>query len=383
MAERVMIVDDTPENLQVLGGVLEAEDWEVCVAGSGPEALAAIERDPPDIVLLDVLMPGMDGYEVCRRLKAGPDTRDIPVIFLTALQDEGNEATGLGLGACDFITKPFNIELVRLRIRNQLALRGLQARLARHAEELETTVRERTAELEEARRRLELLGEGKDILLKMLAFELSIPATGISGIAQLAINELPDDGRRRRWQGVIDQHGRRIAEILSDAEELGRFERSTSLVGLKPRNVVELVERSADQVAPHLVGKSLSFSIRKPPEPLFIQVDPELMTRALAGILKFSIGLADEAGRVECGFRGGRTTSDIVLTFGTKAAIGGRRASIKEFGREGLDSLTREASVMEMLLAEKLVELFGGSIVWNVREEGIADCVISLRNAAY
>lgn len=136
---RVLVVDDTETNVDLLVGMLD-EVYDVRVATDGAGALEAVAEEKPDMILLDVMMPGMDGYEVCRRLKASPETRDIPVIFLTAMTGENDEARGLSLGAVDYIAKPFSPELVKSRVNNQIELK-------RYRDRLEDLVRERTSEL--------------------------------------------------------------------------------------------------------------------------------------------------------------------------------------------------------------------------------------------
>lgn len=116
---RVLIVDDTPINLSLMSELLE-EWYEVRVANSGKKALRIVESDrPPDLILLDIMMPEMNGYETCRALKANPLTRDIPVIFLTAMGDAEDEKTGFDLGAADYITKPISPPIVLARVRMQ------------------------------------------------------------------------------------------------------------------------------------------------------------------------------------------------------------------------------------------------------------------------
>lgn len=138
--ETILVVDDSPTNILVLREVL-ADGYKVLAASNGPEALEIAFGDPaPDLVLLDVLMPGMDGYEVCRRLKAGEKTRHIPVLFVTTLSEEQDESRGLELGAVDYITKPVRPEVVRARVRNHLRLKAYQ-------EHLEELVAERTLEV--------------------------------------------------------------------------------------------------------------------------------------------------------------------------------------------------------------------------------------------
>jgi len=141
---RVMVVDDTEANIDILLETL-SDDYKVVVATDGESALEDIRKNPPDLILLDIMMPGMDGYEVCQKLKAMEMTHNIPVIFLTALKEEGDEARGLGLGAVDYITKPFNPELVKARVRNHLELKH-------HQNHLEELVEARTREIAERQR---------------------------------------------------------------------------------------------------------------------------------------------------------------------------------------------------------------------------------------
>ena len=136
----VLIVDDVPTNIAILSGVLKQEGYRTKVATNGEKALLiSAEADRPDLILLDVQMPGMDGYEVCKRLKRSAETRDIPVIFVTAQTEVQNEEEGFRVGAVDYIQKPFSGPIVRARVRSQLALQAAHrdAREAqRHADEL-------------------------------------------------------------------------------------------------------------------------------------------------------------------------------------------------------------------------------------------------------
>jgi len=118
----LLIVDDTPLNIRVLAEALRA-DHQVKVATSGPRALELAVTGSPDLILLDVMMPGMDGYEVCRRLKENPDTKSIPVIFITARSAPEDEARGLQLGAADYVVKPFHLPVVKARVALQLRLK--------------------------------------------------------------------------------------------------------------------------------------------------------------------------------------------------------------------------------------------------------------------
>lgn len=128
----ILIVDDEPINIEVLAAILES-DYEVVFATDGARAIELAENVRPDLILLDVVMPGMDGYEVCTRLKSNKATAGIPVIFATALGDREAETRGLELGAVDYVTKPINPPTVRMRIRNQVELKRARDELFRLA----------------------------------------------------------------------------------------------------------------------------------------------------------------------------------------------------------------------------------------------------------
>ncbi|WP_371188789.1 HD domain-containing phosphohydrolase [Thalassotalea maritima] len=155
----ILVVDDNPDNIDVLGGILRP-DYKVKAAVNGPLALKIATNTPkPDLILLDVMMPDMDGHEVCRQLKSNPVTSDIPVIFVTAKSDVADEMAGFKLGAVDYITKPVSAPLVQARVKTHIALYDQQR-------ELERKVIARTHELEQTRveiiRRLGRAAEYKD-----------------------------------------------------------------------------------------------------------------------------------------------------------------------------------------------------------------------------
>ena len=143
----VLVVDDRPENIDLLGDILN-RDYEIKVALNGEKALQiAGSKKPPDIILLDIMMPGMDGYEVCRRLKSDAITQDIPVIFVTSMGEVEDETKGLELGAIDYITKPIRPPIVQARVKSHIELKEARENLKNQNEILEQRVEERTREV--------------------------------------------------------------------------------------------------------------------------------------------------------------------------------------------------------------------------------------------
>ena len=148
--ETILVIDDSPTNLEILHDVLGNAGYEVLVEMDGASGIEQVERNPPHLILLDVMMPKIDGFETCRRLQANPFTKNIPIIFITALTDSEEKVKGLTLGAVDYITKPFEQEEVLARISLHLKLRKLNIELDKQKQELEIRVKERTSELSQA-----------------------------------------------------------------------------------------------------------------------------------------------------------------------------------------------------------------------------------------
>ena len=162
----IMVVDDEPANLALMEGMLRQEGYTVRSFPRGRMALAAAAKQPPDLVLLDINMPEMDGFETCRRLKFNDKLMAIPVIFLSALGEAENKVKAFRCGGMDYITKPFQFEEMHARVATHLQIHHLQRELQIHNEQLEVTVRSRTHEVEESRleilRRLAIAAEYRD-----------------------------------------------------------------------------------------------------------------------------------------------------------------------------------------------------------------------------
>ena len=149
----ILIVDDTPANLRLLAGILAEQGYKIRPASNGQMALLAAQAQPPDLVLLDIMMPEMDGYQVCRMLKANERTRDIPVIFISALDETLDKVTAFLIGGVDYITKPFQVEEVLARVETHLTIARLHRELQHKNQELarqNLELQQRNAELQEA-----------------------------------------------------------------------------------------------------------------------------------------------------------------------------------------------------------------------------------------
>lgn len=305
----VLIVDDTPGSLNLLEELLSQAGHIVRAAQSGAMALRSARLRPPDLILLDVRMPGMDGYELCRRLKGDPATRDVPVIFLSALRETGDMVKGFAAGAVDYIAKPFQGEEVLARVRTHLELHQLQTRL-------EERVAERTEQL--ARSEAELR-DSRERLRELTAFLQSVREDERTSIARELHDELGQaltalrielDWLRRQCAGLGAAAGERAAGAHALVERTIEALRRIS-EGLRPGMLDVLglcaaLEHLAAQFAAHS-GLSCSFAADRDDYPIepgaaiaVFRIVQEALTNVArhAGASGVTVNLRSEDGRL-------------------------------------------------------------------------------------
>ncbi|HWN69538.1 MAG TPA: hybrid sensor histidine kinase/response regulator [Haliangium sp.] len=251
----VLLVDDTPANLGVLFEHLDEHGYRVLVAEDGEEAMDLAERVRPDVILLDVMMPGIDGFETCQRLKAVPETRDIPVIFMTALTDTRDKVRGFRAGAVDYVTKPVQHEEVLARVRTHVEMRALEGRLRAQNARLEREVAERAraqAALKEHVTMLEAQNAELDAFARTVAHNLKDPLNGLIGFADILADEAGLTGDAAEClQNVIDT-AQRMNAITEELLLLARLRAQD--VERTPLDMAPIVERSRTRLAP-LIAK--------------------------------------------------------------------------------------------------------------------------------
>jgi len=203
----ILIVDDTPANLRLLSQMLTERGYKVRAVLSGPQALMAAQAAPPDLILLDIRMPEMDGYEVCQRLKTGEQTRDIPVLFISALSETEDKLKAFTVGGVDYITKPFQFEEVLARVQTHLALRNLHRQLQAANAEL-------ARQIDELRARNEEL----DAFAHTVAHDLKNPLNQIVGYAEMLEQYYAtlSSVERMKSVGGIARSGRKMDSIIEE-----------------------------------------------------------------------------------------------------------------------------------------------------------------------
>jgi signal transduction histidine kinase len=374
----VLVVDDTPANLVAMGAVLAPLGVRVVEARTGAEAMECVARETFAVVLLDVQMPGMDGFEVARRLRQTPAGAELPIIFLTAIhRDEQYARRGYATGAADYVTKPFDADVLRARVRAFVDLFHQRERL--RLEQVGQRTRERDEALERlarlleseraARREAEIANGAKDEFLATVSHELRTPLTAILGWAEIARRESPPPAVQKAL-ATIERNARAQMRIIEDVLDVGRMARGTMRLQLSATSVADAVEGAVLAVRPSADAKHVALRASVGDDVGVIAADSERLQQIVINLVSNAIKFTPPGGHVDLTAR----------RFGPKIVIRvvddgeGIRAEflphIFEPFQQGDGSTTRRHGGVGLGLAivRQLVHAHGGEI--EVRSEG-------------
>ena len=282
----ILVVDDTPENLQVLTGMLKDRGYKVRPAPNGKVALQAAKSEPPDLVLLDVNMPDLNGYEVCARLKRDERLRDVPVIFISALTETLDKVMAFGVGGVDYITKPFQFEEVEARVAAHLKLRRLQ---------LELEVRNR--ELRQTNEELRRLQELRDNLTNMIVHDLRSPLTGVlSAFTVIAGEPEALSPTNRRLLGVAQSALDQVIAMVSSVLDLSKIEAGELRPQRKDCDLLALVYQTAATLEPLRGSRTILFECDAEAIPAFL--DRDLIARVIQNFLGNALKFTGDKGTI-------------------------------------------------------------------------------------
>ena len=300
----LLVVDDNSTNLSVLSEFLDSSGFKVLVAVDGESAIEQIEYSLPDLILLDVMMPGIDGFETCRRLKQNPATQDIPIIFMTAVADTASKVKGLKLGAVDYILKPFQREEVLARIGTQLRLRqeiqertAAQAALQALTQELEQHIEQRTAQLQLAKEEAEVASRVKSQFLESMSHELRTPLNGILGYAQILERSQTVTQEDKKGVSIIYQCGTHLLTLVNDILELATIDHKIELYPT-PCHFPDFMQSIAEIGRVRSQQKGITFMYQPTgPLPEIIKADAQRLQQVLVNLLGNAVKFTD-SGRV-------------------------------------------------------------------------------------
>lgn len=299
----ILIVDDTPENIDILVELLE--DFDTQIAINGVDALETAFEDPPDLILLDIMMPEMDGYEVCVKLRQDERTKDIPIIFLTAKALKEDIVKGFEAGGQDYIIKPFDYRELMERVKTQLELRSQREILKNMNVILEEKVQERTAQLDSSNKKLEKanielqgLDEAKNDFLEMISHEIRTPLNGIVGAAYLLNDVMGDNNEFGEFVEMLKISVDRLENFSTTALVITQLQAENYKISQELHKAENVLDTCIDSLEEY--SKEQKLEIRKGiiDSSIEINIDEKLFTRALKSVIHNAIKYSSERDKV-------------------------------------------------------------------------------------
>ncbi len=301
----ILIVDDLPKNIQVLGNVLNSQNYNVEFATSGKNALEFLIRQCFDLILLDIMMPEMNGYDTCQKIRELESCKDTPIIFLTAKTDKESLVKGFEMGGQDYITKPFDVNELLARVKTQLELKSSKYELRQLNSRLEAKVKERTIELEHANKKLhsvnnELLelDREKAEFLKIISHEIRTPLNGLMGMLNLIKEDIRDKDVLQYFD-YIDISSYRLEKFAIQALLITELRTNKKILNIKEINIAAEIQNILNEFKTSIGEKQLNAFFKQSNEEIFCKVDVHLLIKCIENVIENAIHYCTRKGSVE------------------------------------------------------------------------------------
>lgn len=359
----ILVVDDVIENVGVLGDTL-ADLAEVQFATSGREAIALVQSTPPDLILLDVMMPDMDGFQVLDALKKDKRTSPIPVLFVTARTDAETESRALIRGALDFIQKPIRAEAVRSRVQLHLTLYRQTAELRALNAALEGRVDQRSEQLVDALRRAESSARSKSSFLARVSHELRTPLNTVIGLAQVGLRDAAAGPTVETHYARILAAGQQLLDVVNDVIDFSRLEDGALTVNRASLDLASTVAQAVQKVEPAAAAKGLSLQVTwKGSQTLVVMGDARRIEQVLVHLMSNAIKFTD-SGHVHLDVR---ETAQQVIFEVSDTGVGMSSAQVESLFQpfEQLDGSSTRAYAglgLGLVISRHLAQEMGGTI---------------------
>lgn len=283
----ILVVDDTPANLRLLTDLLKERGCKVRPVPGGQLAIQAVQKEKPDLILLDINMPGMNGYEVCERLKADDALKEIPVIFISALDETMDKIKAFAVGGLDYITKPFQFEEVEARVQTHLKLRRLQVERQRQNQQLQ-----------ESCDQLKKLEDLRDNLTNMIIHDMRSPLMGLTGYLKMletdAAEKLSPD--ERMMLGETRSCGSLLENMVNTLLDVSRLEEGKMPLHREKADIDVLIQKALQSLGS--LTKQVVLIHRKSALPILVHCDVNLVARIVANLVGNAIKFTPEGGQV-------------------------------------------------------------------------------------
>lgn len=351
---KIMIVDDTPQNLGVLEKMLIGKGYYIFAMTGGDTALKVAEKTPPDLFLLDVNMPGMNGYQLCEKIKKSPALCEIPVVFLSGMNETEDKIKGFEAGGFDYITKPFQLDEVEARVKTHLTIHKLRLELKKHNANLESLVAERTHELDMAYKRLKSLERIKSEFLSMISHELRTPLNGVLVVSELIIQERVKYGQKDDDITEIYASSRnRIERLLDDAMMINELDASSKSVNQTSFKLDSFMEGRCARVDLLLeAGKEI-------PQ---LRGDEALLKKAMDNLLQTAACFNSNKETVEVRAEVSGGALNLIFPLDALRLSADHAERFFELASTSRQSSAAQSLALAPVVAEKIFRLFGGTL---------------------
>ena len=353
---KILIVDDVVSNVLLLKVLLKNLNYQIATANDGLQALSAVETEKPDLILLDVMMPGLNGFEVAEKLKENPETRDIPIIFLTALNATSDVVRGFKAGANDFISKPFHKEELLIRVSHQISLIAARRIIIRQTEELQRMI------------------SGRDKLYSVIAHDLRSPIGSIKMVLNMLLLNLPASSIGKDMHEMLNMANRMTEEVFSLLDNLLKWTKSQIgrlNVVYQQFDLVPIIQGVIEifSIAAELKNIRLRVEI---PDTLEVYADCDMMKTVIRNLISNAMKFTPEGGDITIRVRQDDAQAAIVEVFDSGCGISKENQAklmkpsthFSTFGTKN-----EEGSGLGLLLCQDFATKNGGRL-WFESEEG-------------